>query len=203
MQAGRYSSRMPSSPDLQLLDAARRAFAAHGYTGATIERIAAEAGLSRVTLHRRGVTKDGLLAELVAHATEDYRRAMWPALTAEGTGAARLAQALTALCAAAEENMALLVAVRAQSDGIFHRDEQEALTRTVFTEPLEKILRDGLADGSLRDVEPLETATVLFNMVGWTYIHLRSGHGWPPRRARDATLDPLLHGLLATPPDSG
>ena len=74
-----------------VLAAAARVFATHGYAGATLERIAAEAGISRVTLHRHGVTKDGLLAGLVAHATEDYRRAVWPALTArDGTGAERL-----------------------------------------------------------------------------------------------------------------
>ena len=187
---------MTSTPDL--LEGARRAFAAHGYAGATLDRIASEAGLSRVTLHRRGVTKDGLLAELVARATEDYRRAMWPALTGDGTGADRLETALAALCASAEEHMPLLVALRAQSDGIFHREgEEEALTRSVFTEPIEKILRDGIADGTIRDVDALETATVLFNLVGWTYIHLRTGHGWRPERALRATLDPVLHGLVS------
>lgn len=150
-----------------------------------------------MTLHRRGVTKDGLLAELVARATEDYRRALWPALTGDGTGADRLETALAALCASAEEHMPLLVALRAQSDGIFHREgEEEALTRSVFTEPIEKILRDGIADGTIRDVDALETATVLFNLVGWTYIHLRTGHGWRPERALRATLDPVLHGLV-------
>jgi AcrR family transcriptional regulator len=49
----------------RLLEAAKRTFAAHGYGGATLERIATEAGVSRVTLHRRGVSKDGLLAELI------------------------------------------------------------------------------------------------------------------------------------------
>jgi hypothetical protein len=69
----------------------------------------------------------------------------------------------------------------------------------VFTEPLEKLLREGAADGRLRDVDPVQTATVLFNLVGWTYIHLRTGHGWRPERALRATLDPVLHGLLAAP----
>ena len=43
----------------------------------------------------------------------------------------------------------------------------------------------------------VETATVLFNLVGWTDIHLRTGHGGKPERALRATLDPVLHGLLA------
>jgi len=181
----------------ELLDAARRVFAERGYAGATIERIAAAAGLSRVTLHRRGVSKDGMLAELVARATEDYRAALWPALTGEGTGAERLARALEALCDQAERHMALLVALRAQNDAVFHQTgEEEALTRTVFTEPLERLLRDGAADGSLREVDAVETATTLFNLVGHTYIHLRTGHGWKPERAMRATLDPVLYGLL-------
>lgn len=186
-----------SSPDPALLDAAHRAFAKHGYANATLERIAEEAGLSRVTLHRRGVSKDALLGGLVVRATDEYRRAMWPALTKEGRGADRLVAALEALCESAERNKSLLLAVRAQSDSIFHDDASEAQTRTVFTEPLERLLRDGAEDGSLRQVDPIETATVLFNLVGWTYIHLRTGHGWPPDRALRATLDPVVHGLLS------
>ena len=186
--------------DAALLEAAQRAIEAHGYAGATLERIADEAGLSRVTLHRRGVSKDGLLADLVARATEDYRAAMWPALTGDGTGADRLHLALDALCAAAEQHLALLVALRSQSDAVFHRREDVALTRGVWTAPLERLLRDGIGDGSIRSVDdPREMATLLFNMVGWTYVHLRTAHGWKPERATRAVLDPLFHGLLAAP----
>jgi AcrR family transcriptional regulator len=189
------------TPHTEILAAAERVFESHGYAGATIDRIATEAGVSRVTLHRRGVTKDGLLAELVARATDDYRATMWPALTGAGSGAVRLTQALEALCESAEQHMPLLVALRAQADAVFHRDdEDESLTRTVFTEPIEKLLRDGMADGSVRDVDPVETATVLFNLVGWTYIHMRTGHGWKPDRARRATLEPVMHGLLTDNP---
>lgn len=183
--------------DAALLQAAQRAIEAHGYAGATLERIADEAGLSRVTLHRRGVSKDGLLADLVARATEDYRAAMWPALTSDGTGADRLHAALEALCGAAERHLALLVALRSQSDSVFHRREDVALTRGVWTAPIERLLRDGAADGSLRQVDPKETATLLFNMVGWTYVHMRTAHGWKPERAVRAVLDPTFNGLLA------
>lgn len=183
--------------DPSLLAAAERTFARVGYGAATMERIAANAGVSRVTLHRRGVTKQGLLGELVARATESYRAAMWPTLTSPAPAAERLQLALEMLCAEAERHMGLLVALRAQADAVFHRDEEEALTRNVFTEPLERLLRDGMADGSLRTADPQEMATVLFNMVGWTYVHLRTGHGWPPERARSAVLGPVWYGLLA------
>lgn len=181
-----------------LIDAASRAFARHGYQGATLERIAEEAGVSRVTLHRRHISKASVLEALAERATAGYREALWPALTATGTARERLEQALVALCTAAEEYMPLLLALRSQSDGIFHGtgEDDGAMTRTVFTEPLERLLRDGAADGSLRPIDPAEGATVLFNLVGWTYIHLREGHGWPAGRARGSVLDIALNGVI-------
>lgn len=189
---------MSATVDDDLLAAGRRALRRFGYHGATLERIAEEAGVSRVTLHRRGVSKDAILGGLVARATDEYRAAMWPALTAPGNGAERLSAALQALCDVAEKHLELLLALRAQSDAIFHEDQAgEALTRGVFAEPLERLLRDGAADGSLRVADPADSATVLFNLVGWTYVHLRSGHRWNPARARAGTLDIALRGVLA------
>lgn len=185
--------------DDELLQAARRAFEKYGYAGATLQRIADEAGLSRVTLHRRGILKDGLLAELVVRATDDYRRALWPALTAEGPAGERLEQALTALCGVVEANLGLLLALRAQSDSVFHEaagEKEETMTRSVFTEPLEKLLRDGVADGSINCADPVEGSTTIFNMVGWTYLHLRSDHRWSPAQTLDAVAGIVLHGLL-------
>lgn len=180
-----------------LLDAGARAFQRWGYHGATAERIAGEAGLSRVTLHRRRITKDVIVAELTARAVTDYRERMWPVLTGSGSGAERLQAALEALCQAAEAHMGVLLALREQSDAIFHDEQPEALTRTVFTEPLEHLLREGLADGSLRSADPLADATVLFNLVGWTYVHMRTGHHWPPDRAGGAVVRIALHGVRA------
>lgn len=156
-----------------------------------------------MTLHRRGISRNGLLADLIASATDDYRRAMWPALTGPGSAAERLFAALEHLCSATEEHMGLLLALPAQADDVFHDGGEEALTRTVFTEPLERLFRDGIADGSLSAGDPEEAATVAFNLVGWTYVHLRSGHKWSPERARRGVLEPLRHGFLVSPPAGG
>ena len=183
--------------DEPVLAAAREAFRKYGYTNTTIERVAREAGLSRATLHRRGVTKALILAALAERATEDYRAALWPALTAPGSARERLFLALSAVCESAERNLELLIALNTQTDALFHDPGPEGLTRSVFTQPLERLLRDGAADGSLRSVEPVDYATVLFNLVGWTYIHLRTGHGWSPERAQRSTLDVAIRGLAA------
>lgn len=185
----------PRASDDALLEAGRRVVARLGVQGATLERIAEEAGVSRTTLHRRGVTREVILERLSDEAAEAYRRALWPALTSAGTGRERLAMALAALCEVAEENLELLLALGGSTDAVFH-DEREAeqMTRSPFTDPLERLLRDGAADGTLRALDPGEYATVLFNLVGWTYIHLRTRHGWRADRARTATLEIALDG---------
>ena len=186
--------------DPRILPGARRAIERHGWKDATLERIAAEAGTSRMTLHRRGVTREGILAALAVSLEEQYRDALWPSLTAPGTGRERLEQALEALCVVAEENLALMAALGdTPRDAIFHEAPAEGgLTRSSFTGPVERILRDGAVDGSLREHEdPAETATVLFNLIGWTYRHLRAGHGWTPERATHGVLSIALDGVTA------
>ena len=186
------------SSDDAVLDGARRALERHGWEAATLDRIAAEAGVSRMTLHRRGVTRAGLLAALGERLEREHREAMFIGLSAPGTARERLELALEAECAVAESNMALMEALSAGARAsVFHEEGEEVLTRDAFTAPLQRLLIDGAADGSLREVDARETATVLINLVGFTYRHLRQGHGWPPERARRAILALVLEGVAA------
>ena len=182
--------------DAALLEAARRALERHGLTRITLERIAEEAGLSRVTLYRRGLTREAILTALADGILESYRDALWPALTARGTGAERLQNALGALCEVAERRLGLLLALGAalESGG-----DSAGLGGSSFTEPLERLLRDGAADGSLREVDARETAPALLNVALWTYVHLRAGSRWNARRARRVTLDLALRGVAVPP----
>jgi AcrR family transcriptional regulator len=184
--------------DTRLLDGARRAVERHGWDGATLQRLADEAGLSRMTLHRRGVSREALLAALAEQLELEYREALWPALTAPGTALERLELALESLCDVVDGNLELLDALgHSDRDAVFHEQRRPALTKQVFTEPVQRLLADGAADGSLTVADPKETATVLFNLVGHTYRHLRTGHGWSPKRTRRAVLDLALRGVVA------
>jgi len=182
------------APDAELLEAARRVFRREGVAGASMERIAREAGVSRVTLHRRGVTKRDLVDGLARRALDDYRTALWPALTALGSGRDRLALALRAICASAERHRELLAALGEGRDEVFHEGDR---TRAFFTDPLVRLLEDGAEDGTLRAGHAEERATVLFNLVGLTYLHLRTGHGWEEERAADTVVDLALNGVVA------
>lgn len=190
--------------DQEALRRARDAIERDGWEAATMERLAGALGVSRMTLHRRGVRREHVLAALGTLLEDDYRRALAPALTAPGDGRARLGRALAALCDVTEQNLALLAALdSAERDEIFHAApgaEAGVLTQPSFTAPLQTLLRDGIADGSLAldpGESPAETATVLFNLLSWTYRHLRLGHRWPPERAATAVTRRALRSVSA------
>src|SRR5215831_15238629 len=94
--------------DPAVLDATVAVVADGGWDRLSLERVAASAGVSRVTLWRQGVTRDGLVDALLVRLSEDYRDAMWPVLAASGTGRDRLEAALVALCDVADRHLELL-----------------------------------------------------------------------------------------------
>ncbi len=180
-----------------IVDAARHVLTQDGLAAATLERISAAAGVSRMTLHRHGVSKADILRALAERLEADYRDAIWPALVSRGTARVRMRRALELLCDVTERNLALLEALSTPSrDAIYHDSETEGLTRKAFVEPLERLLLDGATDGSLAVLDAEEFATLLFNAVGHTYRHLRSGHGWTPDRACGGVVALMINGLL-------
>jgi AcrR family transcriptional regulator len=178
--------------DDALLEATIGVLAEHGWDGLSLERIAGRAGMSRVTLWRQGVTRDGLVDALLERLTDDYRRALWPILTAPESGRERLEQALRALCEVADRHLQLLLA----SDTAFHQAQRRAQPRPSFVEPLIRLLQDGVTDGSLREPESYEDrANALFNTVCWAYVHLRGRHRWSAARAASHVLDLVVNGV--------
>ncbi len=196
MYVSRVAQPKPSAPPGgELLDAAVAVLAEHGWEGLGLERVAEAAGVSRVTLWRQGVTKQRLVHALLARLASDYRDAMWPILTAAGTGAERLRRGLEALCTVADRHLELLLA----SDVSFHRAQKEMRPRPSFIEPLVRLIHDGEADGTIRapatDVE--DWANVLFNTVCWSYVHLRGRHRWSAERTRELVVTLVFDGIAA------
>jgi len=186
-------------PEPKLIEAARKAIEKHGYAGLTLERIAGESEVSRVTLHRRGHSKDEIFNALVVQVREEHRDALWPALTASGDGADRLRMAVTKVCDMCERDLDVMLAMRAQLDAVAHGAKgPDPQTNWIVAEPLQVLARDGIADGSLRDGDPEELGALLVNWAGWTYVHLRTAFAWKPRRARSVVVEQLI-GALSSP----
>lgn len=157
-----------------------------------LERVASAADSSRATLWRQGITAEALVQGLLERMTEDYRRTLWPILTAPEAADARLRAALEALCKVADRHLAVLRV----DDEFFH--VADAATPGVFVDPLERLLRDGAADGTIPvgERDPEELAMTLFNVVVWPFVHLRARHDWTSERAAENVIDLVVLGVL-------
>ena len=186
------------TPDDTLLDGARRAVTKHGWHGATLERIAREAGLSRVTLHRRGISKASILRGLADAYEADYRAALVPATTATGPADDCLRTALEAICDVTDRHLATLTALSDEEDSaLFHVQRDEPVSREYLVEPVRQLVERGTAEGTIAAPDPAETATVLVNVVERTYRHLRHVHGWSPERSRSTLVAMVMQGIAA------
>jgi len=192
----------------RITEAALQLLAEQGLAGLTVASLARRLGASRMTLRRNGITRDRVIELLSLRAAEEYQRAVWPTLVSAGTGLDRLDLALREICRVADPWRFLLVGLFAEDGGIFHEPDdatgddraRAVATRSVFVGPLARLLRDGALDDTLVKIDDVdETATVLFNQVGWTYLALRVGQRWTQERAQVAVVTLALAALTASP----
>lgn len=182
----------PSAIDGSLREATINVLREQGWDGLTLERVAEVSGRARSTLWRQGITRERLVGSLVAEVASDFRGAMFPILTTEGSGADRLRRALEALCELIDRHLPLFVA----TDEVFHQAPGPG-AHPDYLRPLVQFLREGEGDGSLAlRTELVESADVLFNAVAWPYVHLRGRHGWEPSRARAIIVDLALSWVV-------
>ncbi|MCW3066669.1 MAG: transcriptional regulator [Solirubrobacterales bacterium] len=182
-----------------VLSAARRLAERGELAGASMADIATEAGITRVTLYRRGETRAAIVAALRDELVREERELLLPILASEGDARIRLTRALEAVCAITDARADLLAGMDdAALNAIYHDDGAESLTRSEFVAPLVRLLRDGALDGSLRTfADPAEAATVLYTQVTYTYLHLVREHRWSAERATAAVIDLTTGGLRA------
>src|SRR6187402_196253 len=87
---------------------AHAAVAEYGWAGATLARIAEEAGVSRMTLHRHRLGREEIF-QLLARAYEnDFRASLAAAVDGPGSAADRLRRGLAAACASSERHLDFL-----------------------------------------------------------------------------------------------
>lgn len=185
---------LPLEPDR--LERLRERLKDRDWREVTLEELAEAAGVSRMTLHRRGIAKEGVLAQLAALLEREYRDAVFPALVADGPAPERLEAALEALCEVGERYLGLLDALGRANLFLLHdHGSGPVMTRASVTGAIRRILEDGAGQGSLRADDPDEAATLLFNAVSHTYRHMRLGHRWDPERVRGRLVPLLIEGV--------
>lgn len=196
--------RVPRPPREQtrreILDAAGRAFARRGFHGASVEAIAAEAGLSTGAVYSNFKSKEELFLTLYEERIARRARELREAVAAEGGGAAGLGSAaadVTAMFGQDREWLLLYFefALHAARDARFRRRFRALRARGLGE--LEQGIEDGLrhaGGGASVDVGELARATRAVG-YGMALEHLL-GEAKPDDAALAGALRLLFRGAL-------
>ncbi len=172
----------------------------HGYRGASVDRISARLNVTKGSFYHHNETKDGLVAACFAQTFEIMRGAHRSALAVAPDGWGRLS-ALTAGLVRRQLSeqgpllrlSALSLAMEAMRPGLLTE-----LGR--LTEKTAGLVADGVADGSIRPVDPGIAAQLVTGMINAAAELSR----WSPMATADTAADlfvqPLLTGVFTPAP---
>lgn len=168
-----------------------------GYRGASVDRIASRLQRTKGAFYHRHADKDALIAACFARTFTTVRRAQAQAGALGGSGRERLLRAAGALAChqLSDDGPLLRLTARSALPEAMRRDTRRAMDR--LAQRFGHVVVDGIADGSLRPVDPAVAADLVAGAVN-AIPELRY---WVPGFGLDEALDdflrPLFTGLIA------
>lgn len=190
------------------LRAATRLVNEHGYHGASVDRIAAELQLTKGSFYHHHETKEDLIAACFARTFAVVRAAQSEALALRGpdgqplSGLVRLALACRTLLDFQMGELGPLLRITAWTalPEAIRRDTQRTMGR--LGERFASFVIDGMADGSIRVVDPSVAAQVVNGMINATAEMQRWARGLHAGNAFALYTLPLFTGLRRAPPQA-
>ena len=178
------------------LRAATRLVNEHGYHGASVDRIAAELQLTKGSFYHHHETKEELIAACFERTFAVVRAAQSAALDAPGPGGDRLALACRALLDFQLSPSGPLLRITAWTGlpEALRSDMRRTLSR--LGERFATLVIDGMADGSLRIVDPSVAAQVINGTINAVAEIERWVPGIQAANAFELYARPLFSGLL-------
>lgn len=154
----------------RILEEAVKLFYARGFTGTTLDDIAAELGVTKPFIYTHFRSKNDLLAAVCLPTIEMSVAAIQQGVDAPGTPTEKLRLAV--------EGFTRVVIERQPNIAIFFREEKnlapEALAEIVQTQKkfdrlLSKLLTDGVAAGAFEIPDVSLAALAIGGMISWSY----------------------------------
>lgn len=181
-------------PDDDLLRAVVDEVLAYGVRRATATSIAARAGVSRVTVYRRGGgIKQLVLDALVAEFSRAIGAAVQRVALEQRPGTGRAAVSATSVAIVETLGDAPLVHALLEHDPellVPYLVDRHGRSQGLLLAALESGLGDGIADGSIRDGDPVLMARVLMHALGPFVVGTRIVETFGERAA---VLDEVRH----------
>lgn len=153
------------------LRGAAAVFAEHGLASARIDDVARVTGIPRATLYYHFRSKENVLAFVLRARLDELRTAVASAVAERGSVSDRLRMVVEAVLqtmAADPAAARLLVGNLGGAGSLVDVVDQ---LQSSFHEPVSRLIAEGVADGSLADVDPAAAASTLFGAVAFSGLY--------------------------------
>lgn len=181
------------------LRAATRLVNQHGYQGASVDRIAGVLQLTKGSFYHHHETKEELIAACFERTFGVMRAAQAAALDATGSGLDRLAMACRSLLAFQMSDEGPLLRVTAWTGLPDPLRTETRRTMGRLGERFATLVIDGIADGSLRVVDPSIAAQVVNGMINAAAELERWAGGVDAANVFELYAMPVFTGLQPAP----
>lgn len=183
----------------QILEAAIKEFAQHGFHATRMEDIARQSGLSKGAIYLYYKSKDAIIAALLRTLFAWELRGTRAIVDAEGTATDRLL-AITRMFAEELDRMAVAMPILLEFYAVAFRQAsvREHLSQMYeeFRVPLAKLIQEGVEHGEFRPVDPNEVALTWIALIeGLTLLWALATRGMQWREHAEAAVHLLLDGL--------
>lgn len=162
--------------ETELLDAVERLLSAGGIDGVSIERAAAELGVSRATLYRSVPSKEHLLGRLFRRMTDELTAEAIEVVKEDGRSARERLDALIRLqigAAIRTRDYLFVFFGREWLEDDVYEDWREFTHR--FEQLWERVVGDAIAEGSLPARDPKTATRLMIGMLVWICRWYRPG----------------------------
>ena len=173
--------------ETELLDAVERLLSSGGIEGVSIERAAAELGVSRATLYRSVPSKEHLLGRLFRRMTDELTAEARDAIREDGRSARERLDALIRIQIAAairtRDYLFVFFGREWLEDDVY--EDWREFTRE-FEKLWERVVSDAIAEGTLPARDPKTATRLMIGMLIWICRWYRPGRTNPDELANEA-----------------
>jgi AcrR family transcriptional regulator len=151
-------------PEARILRAARRRFESLGYRSSGVAQIARDAGVAAGTIYRHFASKEAILVRVVTDLNQEWLRVARDALAEPGRPLERIAR-LGAASVEFNHRHRIFAAVLERDAELLYAPLLDDLYTAVMHDNvamLAAVIREGVEDGSLAEIDPEKAAYVLF-----------------------------------------
>jgi TetR/AcrR family transcriptional regulator, cholesterol catabolism regulator len=184
----------------EIVRAAAGAFGEVGYRTATLEAIAERAGLSKVTLYRYVASKEELLSLVVERIIEEFQSGLRRIVAEQRPADDTLRRIVHYQVALMAEHLSFLTVFFSEESGLPAPMAARATrAKREYDQTIERVVREGVEAGLLRDLPPTLVVFGLLGMCNWLHKWYRPDGKRTPAEIADVFVALLERGYLAQP----